>query len=503
MSKDKNASQQDPALQQSPDQAVEADESSELSEDDKLKQAIAVQAESIGQLRTKLTVTVPAEIIAERTSDQINELRREAQIPGFRQGRAPVVLVEKRFGSDVQSDLKDKLVAQSYLAAVDKEGLQVLGEPDIDLESISLPDKGDLTYTCEVELKPQFELPPLKGIVVEKPAVSVTDELVHERLDQIRGMRGVSELVENQPAQENDQVVGRVEIKVADIVIYEKDDELLPVRPSLIDGIGLEKLGETLAGAKVGDTRQLTITLPDYYRQADYRGKEAVVAMTVGQIKRLVLPELDDEFAKQLGAGSAEELRVWVKADLEAGQDQMSRRAMRDNLHKYLLDNTTLDVPPTLSARQTDRAVARRMYDLLSRGVPQEEVDKRIDTLRLSAKEQVAQELKLHFILDKVAETLAIQVTEEEINARIAEIARAYNRRFDRVRDELIRRGGLESLYIDLRESKCVDQLLEQADIKDAPAAEEAKSAKKASKATKASSRKPPGKADDSAADET
>ena len=482
------------------------DQVEEESDTDKLKEAITVEADSAGTLRTKLTVTVPRAVIDERADKQIDELRREAQVPGFRPGRAPRALVEKRFGSEMQGDLKDKLIAEAYLAAVDKQGLEVLGDPDLDLEKIELPEQGDLSFTCEVELKPQFELPKLDGIAIERPVVEVTDEDVTQRIDQFRAMRGQLETVD-EAAKDDDVVAADVAVKVGDEVVFEQADDRVPVRPSVIDGIPLEQLGRELAGVKAGEARQITVELPEQYRVEEQRGKAATIEIAVKDVRRLALPELDEAFLKSAGAESIDDLREFVRADLEARQDQTSRRAMRDQLFAYLRDNTELDVPPNLSQRQTERMVQRQMQDLLSRGVPNEEVDKRLDELRTTAVEQVAADLKLFFIMDRVSEKLEVEVREEEINARIAEIARAYNQRFDRVRDDLARRGGLTSLYVDLREQKCVDRLLEQSDITDAapdaaPAADADKSGKTKTKA-KAKRKSPKKKAEDASADET
>ena len=169
-----------------------------------LKEAITVEREDIGALRLKLTVTIPEETINERRSEQFTELKREAMIPGFRKGHAPMQLVEKRFAADVGKDIKSRLISSGFLAATEKEGLNILGDPifrtkveeervgedqktekvEVEkllplakaLEAMTLPRTGDLTFTCEVELKPEFEMPELAKIPVNKPAVEIDDD---------------------------------------------------------------------------------------------------------------------------------------------------------------------------------------------------------------------------------------------------------------------------------------------------------------------------------------
>jgi len=500
-----------PSSDQAPPSEAEQQEAAdqEETEQEKLKQAIRVETEPVGLLRTKLTVTVPKDTIHERIESEYDELRREATVPGFRRGRAPRTLIEKRFGGEVRDELKDKLVAEAYLAAVEKEDIKVLGDPDLELGKIELPDQGDLSFTCEVELKPEFDLPKLEGIELSRPKIDVTDKDIDAQVDRMRAMRGNYQPVEKGKVEQDDLVVADVTIAVGSDTIHQEENAQVPARPSVIDGIPIESLGEQLTGSVSGDVRKMEVTLPDGYRLEEHRGKKAAVELKVQEIKRLVLPELDERLLKDLGADTLDELRDWVRANLEARLDQQVRRAMREQLASYLLDHTELDVPPQLSQRQTERMVNRRRLDMLSQGVPEAEVEKNLDALRTTATEQVARDLKLYFVMEKIAEQLKIEVSEEEVNARIAQIAQAYGQRFDRVRDDLARRGGLTELYLDLREQKCVDRLLEQAKITDTEVkpAEQAKPAKARKKAAKR--RKPPakdrdkGKTDADLADET
>jgi len=508
------SSDQAPPSEAEQQEATDQEESEqEETEQDKLKQAIQVETEPIGLLRTKLTVTVPKDTIHERIESQYDELRREATVPGFRRGRAPRTLIEKRFGGDVRDELKDKLVAEAYLAAVEKEDIKVLGEPDLELAKIELPDQGDLSFTCEVELKPEFDLPELEGIELSRPKIGVADKDIDAQIERMRAMRGNLQPVEDGKAEQDDLVVADVTIAIGSDTIHQEENAQVPARPSVIDGIPVESLGEQLTGSASGEVRKIEVTLPDGYRLEEHRGKKATIELKVQEIKRLVLPELDENLLKAFGADTLDELRDWVRANLEARLDQDVRRAMREQLSGYLLDHTELDVPPQLSQRQTERMVNRRRLDMLSQGVPEAEVEKNLDALRTTATEQVARDLKLYFVMEKIAEQLEIDVSEEEVNARIAQIAQAYGQRFDRVRDDLARRGGLTELYLELREQKCVDRLLEQAKITDTEAqpseqadqqAKPAKAKKKAAKRRKPAAKdKDKGKTDADLADET
>lgn len=454
------------AESQGVDETAEADEA-EKSPEDKLKEVITVDLEDVGTLRKRMTVTVPGENIQERLDEQFSELQRERDVRGFRRGRAPRRLVEKTYGSEVRDITKEQLVSQAYLAAVDREDIQVLGDPDLDFDKIELPDEGkDLEFSCEIEIKPEFELPKLEKIPVEKPVVTITDEDVDRQIERLLMRFGRFEPVEEGgDIQEDDLVTADVKATSGDEVIFDETATQFGARPSRVGGIALESLGDDLAGAKVGDQRTIEATVPDDYEKEELRGKPVKIDFTIRDIRRMVLPELTDEFAQMLGLETVDELKAMIRAESESRIDQEIQRGMRNQIRQYLADNTELEVPPGLSSRQTQRAVQQRMIDMQRQGVPEAEIEKHLDELQTTAKEQAANEIKMFFILEKLAEQFEFEVSEDEINGQIAQIAQSSGRRFDRVRDELMRRGGVEALYVNIRDEKVIDRLLQDAEI--------------------------------------
>ena len=218
----------------------------ELSEEERLmarlKEAIEVEKEEIGALRVKLTVTVPREVLDERLGEQFAELKRDADVPGFRKGHAPLALVEKRFATDVGDQLLNQLLSNGYLAAVEKEDLKPLGDPsfwvkvkeervgdenrprivEVDqllgiekaLEHLKFPKEGSLTFSCELELRPDFELPELTKIRVERPKISIQDDDVEAELERMRMMRGRFEPVETGKVEEDDMLYADMKMTV-------------------------------------------------------------------------------------------------------------------------------------------------------------------------------------------------------------------------------------------------------------------------------------------------
>jgi len=476
-----------------------------------LKKVIGVKVDDAGVLRRTVSITVPEESLSSELDKEYDELIEKAEVPGFRRGHAPRRLVEKRFGRDVDEQVQTRIVSNAYLAAIEKEDLKVLGDPlvwvrvkdkkspddegreqllsmDKALEHITLPEQGDFEFRCEVEVKPKFELPSLDGVPVERPDLKITDEDVQVQIDRLRAGRGSWVPVdEGGKVQADDLMVCDVTIRVDGKEIKTIDNLPLAARAQAIEGALIADLGERIKGAGLGDVRTAEGTLPDDHDVEAYRGKKAEFELRVNEIKRMQLPPLDKGYLAAQGFDSEDEYRSWVREQMESQLEAEIRRGMRNQLCKWLLDNTKLDLPEGLSSRQTERAVARRTLELQRRGLPQAEIDKRADALRTSTREETVTELKLYFILEATAEKLDIEVSEEEINAQIAAMARAYNRRFDRVRDELFKNNGIESLYVQIRDEKCLELILETAKITEAKVPEKgpAKQKKTASKSKK------------------
>ena len=480
------------------------EESERLLED--LKKEVKAELKDAGVLRKEMRVTVPAKVIADHMEHNYSELMHDAFVPGFRKGRAPRRLIEKRFGHEVRESLTSSIVGQSYFAATENEKLDVLGEPlfsiqaddgvklmDIGeaLQHIKLPETGDFTYVCEIELKPKFDLPELKGIEIKSPEVTVTDAMVEEQLLQRRKIRGRLEPLADTAAQKDDLVIADVVLTVEGQEIKREENVTVGVRPTRLDGIALLTLDETLTGTKPGESRTAACTIPDDFERPDLRGKAGQFEFKIHELKRLV-PEPMADFLQAWGFENEDEARKDFRQQLEAERDQLVERAKQAQIESYLLEKTTLDLPQDFSARQTDRAVMRKVIELQQRGVPMTDIEARIDELRTSAKAQVANELKLSFVLEKVAEELSITVTDEEVNTEIARIAQLYNRRFDRVRDDLQSRGLLTQLVEQIRQNKCVAVLLEQANVVAAAPTEGEREQKPKKKSTRKKAEKAP-----------
>lgn len=467
-------------------QVAEADE-----QQDKLP-ANKVAVEDVGTLKKKLTVTVSRERIEAKLDEMYGELRQTAQVPGFRIGRAPRRLIEKRFGKEVVDDVRNALVGEALGQAVEETKLKTLGQPDLDLDAIELPDSGDMEFGFVVEVAPEFDLPSLEGIKVDKPEIGITQERLDRTIEQWRQSMASYEATQ-EAAAEGDMLVAGATIGVEGLDPVERHGLDIRVAPGQVEGLPLVELGKELSGKKAGESVSLTLDVPEAHPNEDWRDKKATVSIEVSEVRRRSLPEIDEAFAERLGCDSMDQVRERIHQQLESRLEVETRQAMQNQVRDYLLENTDLDPPEGIAARYADQMLQRRYVDLLYRGVPREEIDERLTELQATVKEASVRELKLTFILTKVAEQQNIEVTDAEINSRVAQMAAQQRRRPERLRQELAADGTLEAIKSQMAEEKAIDILLGNAEITEVDLeadADKKATAKKAKKSTKKSARK-------------
>jgi len=453
-----------PADAVEPAEPVEAEAPDEQEEEGDGLPENQVDVEDAGTLKKKVTVTISRERIDAKLDEMYGELSETAQVPGFRIGRAPRRLIEKRFGRDVSQDVRNALIGESIGDALEKSELKTLGEPEIDLDEIELPDAGEMAFSFEVEIAPEFDLPKLKNIPVKKPAIAIDDARIDETLDQWRQGQAKFEITDD-PAQADDMVQAHAVVTVEDAPGADVPGLSLRVAPGQIEGLPLVDLADALSGKKAGDGATLTVDVPESHPNEQWRGKKASVEVTLSQVRRQVLPEIDEEFAGGLGYDSLQQLRDDVKARLESTVDRDAKREMRSQVCEYLLEKTQFDLPEGVVTRHTESVLQRRMVELLQRGVPRNRIDENLTELQAAAGEQAERDLKLSFIIAQIGEAESIDVEDEEINARVAEMAAMYGRRPEKLRQELESDGSLQSVATSIREEKILDKLLDDAKV--------------------------------------
>jgi trigger factor len=469
-----------------------------------------VTVEEAGPCKKKVVIEVPEETIKDMADEQYRELRREAVLPGFRKGRAPRRLLEKRFGKETSESIKLKILAEASEAAIKDQKLDVLTDPDIDYEHVDLPQTGAMKFEFDVEVRPEFELPPLEGVPVTKPKLEVTESQVEREIEHLQRWSGVWTPREGGAVERDDQVIADVRLRV-ELTEEEKANQAaqleggaeakealqtrLPEAETKLDNaeihvrangfvgpIPVEKLDELLVGAAAGDRRTMTVEVPKTFFREEYQGRKVDLEIEVKDVKHLKPAELDEHFLRRYGVPNVEELRDRIRDSLQTRLEGEVRSEMSEQIYHFLLDNTKFDLPLDIVARQAGSILQRQYINLLSRGLSRQQVDEQMEQLRAGSEEQAKEQLKTFFIMDKVAEKLGIDVSEEEINGHIAQVAVQRGQRPEKLKEQMERDGSLAQFRLDVRQGKCIDKLLEMANITERAAEEKAEKPKRSRK---------------------
>jgi trigger factor len=434
-----------------------------------------IRVEDVGPATKKVHVEIPKEKVAEKIAEQFKELRQGAHIPGFRKGRAPQKLIEKKFSADVKEQVRRTLISESYEQAIEQNSLQVLGEPEFENpDAVKIEEDAPLNYSFTVEIQPDITLPELSGFKVKKPVIPITEEHVDQAMQNLREQQGTLIPVEDRGVQDGDQVTADVHVKIEGKVTNHMHDTTIMVRPGRIAGLQINDIAEKLRDAKSGETREITTTVPDTYPVENVRGKEVTLEVTVKDIKKLEPIEINDEFLQSLGFTKEQELRDALREQMVERIDFDIKAAMRRQVIEQLLSQVDVKLPTKLSDRQTDRVVNRRAVDLLMKGIPRERIEQNVEQLRTGAQDEAVRELKTFFILQKVAQQLNVDVSEGELNNRIATLAYQQGRRPERLKQEMSKDGStLTNLFVSMREEKAIDKIIETAEVEEVAATPE------------------------------
>jgi trigger factor len=438
-----------------------------------------VTIEQAGPCKKKVSVEIPPETIKSAVDEQYETLRKEALVPGFRKGRAPRRLLEKRFGKDTAEQVKLKLLADAGDSAIKDNKLNVLREPDIDFEKVKLPETGPLKFDFEVEVHPEFELPSLEAVAVEKTTYEVTAEQLDQELDHLRRWSGMWVPRQTGAVEPQDRLIADVVLNIEGVEEQEKLDNIeIDVRPNgFVGAIPVAELDEVLAGAEAAQTVETSVDVPKTYFRQEYRGKKVDIKITIREIKSLQPAELNEAFFKRLGVDDEKELRDRLEDSLQSRLEQQSRNEMTGQIYRYLLDKTSFELPTDIVAEQSTTLLQRQYANLLRQGLSAEQLEEQMDKLRAASDQQAAEQLRIFFIMDKVAAKLEIDVSEEELNGHIARLAIQQGQRPERLREQMLHNGSLAQFRLQVREDKCIAKLLESAKVTEvAPKAEPKKS---------------------------
>ncbi len=430
----------------------------------------AVEMRDIGPCKKHIKVTIERDDIARRQNEKFSELMAEANVPGFRPGKAPRRIIERRFGKDVGDQVKAELMLQSLEQLAEDHDIAPLSAPDIDPKRIIIPEDGPMVYEFDVEVRPEFELPNYKGLKLRRPVKTFTEEEVAEEERRILAPYGQLVLKEEGNAQVGDYLIADLRTQDGDRTIGELKDLKIRVEPRLAfrDAVA-ERFAEQVRGVGAGDTRTVDITMSESAADARVRGKTLPGTLTVTEVKSLRLPELTEEFLAGFGVRTPEQLRERVRVLLKRRLEYQQRQSAREQVLARIAEASEWQLPQDLLARQARRALGRRVMEMRSAGIPEAEIVGRQRLLEQDVLRSTAAALKEHFVLQKIAEVEKLDVNDDDVNDEIERLAMQNDESPRRVRARLEKEDLIDALATEILERKALDLVLESAEYEDVP----------------------------------
>ncbi len=444
------------------------------------KIASEVKIEDVGPAAKRLTITVSPDAISQKLESSLGSLVADTALPGFRKGRAPRKLLERRFGDALRTETKNQIVAAAYADAIDQHQIKPVGEPTPvgSLEELELHEGQPLTFSVDVEVVPDFELPALDGVEIKKPVLDITQEMVDAELLRYRTQLGEATTIDGDFIEDDRLIGSAVVTRGGEEEPFFTNDQVVIVYPGTQDGgrgqvLGLliDGLAELLAGKRVTDSVTIKTVGPEGHEREDIRGAELVIEFTINQARR-IHPATVEEVIGTLGLGTEEILMEQIKLALEHRRDEEQAAALRRQLSDYLLSVVDFELPKKLSERQVARTLERYRFEMLYQGMSVEEIEDKLAEVRAESEITTRNRLKLFFILQRLANHYGIDVSQQEINGRVASIAASRNSRPEKLMQELVQSGQINEVTTQIRENKALDRMAQHAKVTEISAEE-------------------------------
>jgi trigger factor len=412
-----------------------------------------------------LQIEVPPEEVSKEWDAIANSFARFAKIPGYRPGKAPRAVIERRFRKEIQDELTKKLVSKSYHEAIEQEQLRVASLANI--EDVQVGEDKSMRFRATVVTAPEFELPEYKNIPVQLPETNVSESEIDVAIERLR----------DQSADFVDILERGLEMGDFAIIDFEGSSDGKPISEiapqasknlhggkkfwlHLASDNFLPKFCEQMGEQRPSETRTVIVDFAVDFPVKELAGKQANYNVTVREIKQKVLPALDDAFAAKLIPGKTlADLRHIIEHDLAHEKEHERERAKEGQLVKYLHERIQFELPPALLKSETRRILADLVQRNRERGVPDEMLKDKEKELIETAAGLAAHRLKTNFILHRIAERENIQVSRDDINARLLEEAARYNVPVEKMRKELQEHDGLDAFAEQILLGKTLDFL--------------------------------------------
>jgi len=410
--------------------------------------------------KREIEVEIPAEEVSRETETLIQKYQKLARLPGFRRGHVPASIIRQRFSQDIQNDVVDALVPRYFRKETEKRGLVPVSQPRV--SDLHFHEGQPLRFKASFEVLPQVKVEGYKELRAEKPAITVTDEEVEQSLKNVQEQHATFASIEGRALADGD--FAQVSLDGSP-----KDGEGKPVHmDDILVEIGgkntMPEFSENLRGISAGEARTFDVGYPEDFSDKRLAGKTLAYTVKVHGIKQKSLPELNDQFAKELGEfANLDEVRQRIREGMLAERKHAAEREAKDKLMAELVKRNHLEVPEALIERQVDLRLERGLRALAAQGMKQQDMKKMdFNRLRAGQRDQAEQEVKASLLLEKIADEEQIAVTDEEIDREVEALATQSKQSAEAVRARLTGEGALERIRARIRNEKTLDFLYQQ-----------------------------------------
>ena len=411
---------------------------------------LEVSLEEGERWRRTLRITVPSELVEAERQVALKKLSSRLNLPGFRSGKVPRSVVEKRFGPALDQELLDRVVGEAYREVLQERALKPISEGEV--HDVDYQPQADLSFRVSFDVAPQVELARVGGFKVRRSAVSVSDEEVDKVLARVREQEGTWVPVEEGQPGEGDMVTVRI------LQIEEEDGEPRRYEFTLGKGEAIPDVEEAIRSLEVGESGEFTVSFPDDEAGGDEGEREQRLRIFLDGRKELELPELDAEFARSAGNfESVDELRARIREDLEAEAEREGEARIRAALLEQVVAANPFEIPESMVDQYVRSAL----------GNPEDLTEERLKEAKEQLRPRAVQGVKRFLVVERMAEEHGLKATEDEIDARIEEIAERSDANPADVYGRLQRSGQLEQLEREITERKVFGFLKEQSTIDD------------------------------------
>jgi trigger factor len=426
---------------------------------------LKLQIDKPGACQRHVVVTIPRAELDRYFRKAYDEIAPRADLPGFRPGKVPRKLLESRFKKTVADQVKSNLVMDSLQQITEEGGFSAISEPDMDYGAVNLPDAGDFTFEFNIEVRPEFDSPKWEGLELTRTEYTLTDSDVDRQLERTLERVTPGEAWDGE-ARLGDRVVINAEFSVAGKRISGLLDELVTLRPKLsfADSI-VEDFGNLFVGKREGATAETQFKILDTSLNETLRGATVDATFDVVEIRRVNVEGLSTAQLSDLGFDSAEELRDFVRSELERQAQYHQDQLLREQIVEKLTAAADWELPPGLVRRQADRELQRRVLELRRSGFNDDQIRSVVNSMRRNIEDLTKTALREHFVLEKIGEDLSIEPTEAEYDAEIKLIAEQSDASPRQVRAKLERTGQMDAVRNQILERTVIQRITEAAKV--------------------------------------